>query len=58
MNKELSCSCGNKVFYVRDVKMHKGLYCYECGKFKKWTTKSEIYFLISKGKIDGGDTYK
>jgi hypothetical protein len=50
--------CDSETFYIRDVKMHKGLYCFECGTFKKWTTKNEIYFLVKKGQIDGGDDYK
>jgi len=59
MSDKMKCNkCDSQIFYVRDVKMHKGLYCYDCGAFKKWTSKNEIYLLIAKKQINGGDDYK
>lgn len=49
---EYKCKkCGTEKFYIRDVEKLRGLYCHECGYFLKWSTKAEIYYLISKGII-------
>lgn len=40
--EQLSClSCGGTTFEKRQVSMHTGLYCTNCGKWRKWIKKGK-----------------
>lgn len=59
MNKDLKrChNCKSELFYIKEKsgEFQRELYCFNCDSFIKYTTKVEIYSLIEKNQIYGGD---